>query len=55
MATFAMALLYTFLFLKERNIIPLGIFHGVLGGMFYYIVLKRDLWVELIDGIKQWF
>ena len=54
LATFVMALLYTFLFLKERNILPLGIFHGVLGGMFFYAVLQKDLWFELVTALKKW-
>lgn len=53
--TFFMALLYTYLFLKERNIIPLGLFHGVLGSMFFYAVLKKDLWFELVEGVRNWF
>jgi hypothetical protein len=36
-----------------RNIIPLGIFHGVLGGMFYYVVLQRDAWLEFIAVLQK--
>lgn len=46
--TFFMALFYSVIFLKKRNIIPLGFFHGILGGLFYYFVLNRDPWVEFI-------
>jgi hypothetical protein len=52
-ATFIMAIFYSILFLHKRNIIPLGIFHGFLGGIFYYIVLNRDPWLEFIAAIKH--
>jgi hypothetical protein len=52
-ATFLMAIFYSIIFLHKRNIIPLGIFHGVLGGLFYYFVLNRDPWLELISSIKK--
>lgn len=47
-ATFFMALFYSFVFLKKRNIIPLGFFHGILGGLFYYLVLEKDTWEILL-------
>ncbi len=52
-ATFIMALFYTIVFLRERNIIPLGIFHVVLGGVFYFLVLNRDPWGEFIDLLNK--
>lgn len=48
-ATFLMALIYSTLFLRYRNIIPLGLFHGVIGGLFYYVILNRDAWVEFVS------
>ena len=45
-ATFVMAIFYTILFLIKRNIIALGLFHGILGGIFYAVVLHRDAWME---------
>jgi len=45
-ATFFLALVYGWLFLKHRNIWPLGLFHGWLGALFYYFVLNRDPWIE---------
>lgn len=48
-ATFLMALVYTPLFLKYRNILPLGLFHGVIGGLFYFVILNRDAWVEFVS------
>jgi uncharacterized protein len=52
-ATFVMAIFYSIIFLNKRNIIPLGIFHGVLGGVFYYVVLNRDPWLEFIAVINK--
>lgn len=49
--TFFMALFYSIIFLKKRNIIPLGFFHGISGGLFYYFVLNRDPWVEFIKNL----
>jgi membrane protease YdiL (CAAX protease family) len=43
-ATFLMAVFYSVIFLKYRNIIPLGIFHGIMGGLFFYLVLGKDTW-----------
>lgn len=42
--TFVMAIIFTILFLKYRNIIPLAIFHGVLGTLLYYFILDIDQW-----------
>lgn len=47
-ATLIMAFIYSYLFLKYRNIIPLGLFHGIIGGLFYYVILNRDAWVEFV-------
>ncbi len=45
-ATFILAIFYGLMYLKERNIYALGIFHGWLGGLFYYTVLNRDPFIE---------
>jgi len=45
--TFILAILYGFIYLKERNIYVLGIFHGWLGGLFYYTVVDRDPLLEM--------
>jgi hypothetical protein len=47
LATFILALLYGHVFLKERNVFVLGIFHGWLGALFYYTVVNRDPFVEV--------
>jgi len=49
--TFALALFYGFIYLKERNIYALGLFHGWLGGVFYYTVLDRDPFLEMFGKI----
>ena len=49
--TFILALLYGFIYLKERNIYVLGIFHGWLGGLFYYTVVDRDPFVEMFGKL----
>jgi hypothetical protein len=51
--TFFLALVYTKLYLKERNLIVLGIFHGWLGAFFFYTILERDPWNEVFGMIFQ--
>ncbi len=50
--TFFMAVVYTFLFIKGRNILAMGIFHGWMGAFFFYTILQSDKWVEVF-GILQ--
>lgn len=45
--TFILALLYGWIYLKSRNVFVLGIFHGWLGGLFYYTVVGRDPFMEV--------
>jgi hypothetical protein len=44
--TFFLELVTIPLFLRYRNIWPLGVLHGWLGGLFYLWVLNRDLWAD---------
>lgn len=44
--TFFLAIFYSLLYLKYRNIWPLGLFHGWVGCFFFYWVLERDPWIE---------
>ena len=44
--TFILALFYGWIYLSEKNIYVLGIFHGWLAGLFYYSVLDRDPFLE---------
>jgi len=46
-ATFILAIFYGWIYLKERNLYVLGLFHGWLGGIFYYTVLERDPFLEM--------
>jgi len=45
--TFVLALVYGYLFLKERNIYVLGFFHGWLGAICFYTIVDRDPFVEI--------
>lgn len=49
--TFALALLYGWVFLRVRNVFALGLFHGWLGGLFFYTVVDRDPFVEVFGTI----
>ena len=51
-ATLFLAMFYTVLYLKYRNLWVLGLFHGWLGGLFYYFVLGRDPWLEFIQAVQ---
>lgn len=45
--TFVLALFYGYIYLKARNVYVMGIFHGWLGGLFFYTVLGRDPFEEV--------
>ncbi len=45
-ATFLLELAIVPLYLRHRNLWPLGVLHGWLGGLFYLWVEGRDLWAE---------
>jgi len=45
--TFKLALFYGYVYLKERNVWVLGLFHGWLGGLFFYSVVNRDPFLEV--------
>ncbi|MEO0732499.1 MAG: CPBP family glutamic-type intramembrane protease [Bacteroidota bacterium] len=45
-ATFFLAIVYTWLYLRGHNLLVLGIYHGWLGGVFFYTVLGRNPWLE---------
>jgi len=50
-ATFILAIFYGCIFLSERNIYVLGLFHGWLGGTFYYTILERDPFLEMFGRL----
>jgi len=45
-ATFFLELAIVPMYLQHRNLWPLGVLHGWLGGLFYLWVENRDLWIE---------
>jgi len=49
--TFILAVFYGYIYLKQRNIYVLGLFHGWLGGLFYYLVLDRDPFLEIFGKL----
>lgn len=49
--TFVLALLYGFIYLKERNVYVMGLFHGWLGGLFFYTVVNRDPFIEIFGKL----
>lgn len=53
LATFVLALFYGFIYLKERNVYVMGLFHGWLGGLFFYTVVNRDPFVEVFGRLMQ--
>lgn len=48
-ATFVLGMIYTILFLRYQNVLVLGIYHGWLGAFFYFFVLGRDTWMEVMN------
>ena len=50
-ATFLLAIVYVITYFRYRNLWALGLFHGWLGALFYYLVLGRDTWAEFIKAI----
>lgn len=53
LGTFVLALFYGFVYLKERNLYVLGIFHGWLGAIFFYTVVGRDPFLEVFGRLLQ--
>ncbi len=51
-ATFAMGLAFTLLYIRHKNLWPLGITHGVLGAFFYFYVLNEDPIAQIIDQMN---
>lgn len=49
--TFAAGLVFTWIYEKHGNIWAIGIVHGILGALAYYVVLEQDLGAELIGLI----
>ena len=47
-ATFGLAAIFIPLYRKGAALIPLGIAHGWLGALFYYWILGRDPWADVV-------
>ncbi|HEX7251874.1 MAG TPA: CPBP family intramembrane glutamic endopeptidase [Thermoanaerobaculia bacterium] len=47
-ATALLGAVFTMIFVRWRNVWPLGVCHGWLGVFFYYWVLGRDPWLEIL-------
>ena len=50
-STFILGIFYGVIYLKQRNIYALGIFHGWLGGLFFYTVVNRDPFIETFGSL----
>jgi hypothetical protein len=50
-ATALMGGLFAAVFVRHRNVWPLGLVHGALGVLFYFWVLERDPWPELLASV----
>ena len=50
-ATFCLGLAFTPVYLSWRNLWPLGVYHGWLGVLYYFWVLGRDPWVEVLNSL----
>lgn len=48
---FPFGLLSSWLFLRQPNIIPIGVAHGVLGAMVYYLLLAKDPMARVVAGL----
>lgn len=46
-ATFLLAIVYVNLYLKGRNLLVMGIYHGWIGGLFFYTIMERDPFLEV--------
>ena len=46
-ATFLLAIVYVSLYFKERNLLVMGIYHGWIGGLFFYTIMERDPFFEV--------
>jgi membrane protease YdiL (CAAX protease family) len=45
--TFVAACIWVPVYLRWRNLWPLGVCHGLLGAVAYYVLMGRDVWLEL--------
>lgn len=50
-ATAVLGVAFTIVFLRHRNVWALGLCHGWLGVLFYFWVLGRDPWWEMVSSL----
>jgi hypothetical protein len=50
LSTAILGAIFTLIFLRWPNIWALGVCHGWLGVVFYFWVLGRDPWLEIVTG-----
>jgi hypothetical protein len=50
LAAAMLGVVFTAIYLRWRNLWPLGLYHGWLGVFYYYWVLGRDPWREMFVG-----
>src|SRR5262249_14697470 len=50
LATALLGGVFTLTFIRCRNVWALGVCHGLLGVFFYFWVLGRDPWLEILAG-----
>ena len=51
LGTFILALVYGYVYLKARNVYVMGLFHGWLGGLFFYTIVGRDPFAEVFGKL----
>ena len=51
LGTFVLALFYSFIYLKQRNLYVLGLFHGLIGAVFYYTVVAEDPYLKIFGSL----
>ena len=49
--TFIAACIWVPIYLRWRNLWPLGVCHGLLGAVAYYVLMGRDVWLELTAAL----
>jgi membrane protease YdiL (CAAX protease family) len=49
--TFLLALVYTTIYLRKKNLYALGLYHVWLGAFYFYTIVGRDPWTEVFGGL----
>lgn len=51
--TFLLALVYTTIYLRKKNLFALGLYHGWLGAFYFYTIVGRDPWAEVFGVLMN--